>query len=93
MVLLNLMMKFFLQILFEKGYTFTTSSETAVIRDMKEKFCFAAQDCEEFSKGHHDDKYTKQYTLPSGQVLTINEERTFIFFVLFLIFFFHSIFL
>lgn len=64
------------KLLMERGYTFTTSAEREVVRDMKEKLCFISEDFEaDMKASENSSQFEKQYELPDGQVITINSAR------------------
>lgn len=55
----------------ERGYSFVTTSQHEVVRDMKEKLCYVAFDYELEIK---DDDIERSYMLPDGQVITVGDE-------------------
>eukprot|EP01083_Nonionella_stella_P065769 172574_1 len=50
-----------------RGYSFTTSAEREMVRDMKEQMCYVAWD-------DHKDGETN-YELPDGEIITVGEEK------------------
>merc|ERR1711926_10649 len=58
------------------GYSFTTSAEREIVRDMKEKLCYVAQAYDdELLAAEEDSKIEKQYELPDGNIVKIKTER------------------
>ena len=67
---------YLMKMLTERGYSFTTSAEREIVRDIKEKLCFVTTDYDvDMVRSVTTLDLEEQYELPDGEIITVGNER------------------
>lgn len=67
---------YLMNLLTERGYSFTTTSEREIIRDIKEDLCYVAVDYDaEVEKSLETIEIERSFQLPDGNLITVGNER------------------
>ncbi|KAJ5069080.1 actin cytoskeletal 1b [Anaeramoeba ignava] len=66
---------YLINLLGEKGYSFKTSAEIEIAREIKEKFCYCSLNYQEEIKENNKSQLEKEFELKNGDIITFSDER------------------
>eukprot|EP00922_Rhytidocystis_sp_ex-Travisia-forbesii_P070265 GHVS01104991.1.p1 GENE.GHVS01104991.1~~GHVS01104991.1.p1 ORF type:complete len:377 (+),score=63.90 GHVS01104991.1:195-1325(+) len=68
--------EYMMKILHERGYSFSTTAEREIVRDIKEKVCYISLDYDgELKNADESSDLERSYELPDGNIITVGNER------------------
>ena len=67
---------YMMKILTERGYSFTTSAEHEIVRDVEEKLCYVALDLDSETESATESSHEERaYELADCNIITVDSER------------------
>jgi actin-related protein len=68
--------EYMIRLLRERGYSFTTTAEREIVRDIKEKTMYVSLDLDhDFKVADSSSRLDKSYEMPDGNVIVVGSER------------------